>query len=100
MEGFNIPTYILLSTLTEEGAQTLKNRPQRLKEVNKEVEGMGAKILAQYAVLGPYDFVTIVEAKDNETIARVSVNLGSRGSVRVQTMAALPVDAFLNSIKA
>ena len=91
-------TYVMLSNLTETGAQTLKKRPGRLSEVNKEVEGMGAKILAQYAVLGPYDFITIIEAPDNETISRISVEISSRGSVKVQTLAATPIEKFVREL--
>jgi uncharacterized protein with GYD domain len=92
-------TYIMLSTLTEDGATTLKKRPTRLQEVNKEIEGMGATIQSQYAVLGPYDFVTIIDAPDNETIARISVEMGSRGSVQVQTLASIPINKFVQGLK-
>ncbi len=92
-------TYILLSSLTDEGAQTVKNNPNRIKEVNKEIEKLGAKVTAQYAVLGPYDFVNVVEAPDNETIARVSAELASRGSVKIMTLAAIPIDAFIAKLK-
>lgn len=92
-------TYILLSNLTDEGAATVKNNPGRIKEVNKELEALGVKVLAQYAVLGPYDFVNIVEAPDNGTIARVSAELSSRGSVRILTMATIPIDEFIASFK-
>ncbi len=94
-----MPTYILLSALTDEGAETIKKRPGRIREVNKEVENLGAKIVAQYALLGPYDFLTIVEAPDNETVARVSVELGARGSVKITTLAAIPIDEFIRSLK-
>jgi uncharacterized protein with GYD domain len=86
--------YILLSTLTDEGRKTIKMRPERIKEVNKEIERMGVKVLEQYAVLGPYDFVNIVEAANNETISRVSIELGSRGTVKIMTLAAIPIDKF------
>jgi uncharacterized protein with GYD domain len=92
-------TYIMLSTITEEGSTTLKAKPERIKEVNKEIEGMGAKIVAQYATLGPYDFVNILEAPDNETIAKVSVELGSRGTVRLLTLPAIPIDTFIANLK-
>ena len=92
-------TYVLLSTVTDEGAKTIKERPARIKEVNKEVEALGAKVVAQYAVLGPYDFVSIVEAPDNKTIGRVSAELSSRGSVKIMTMAAMPIDEFIASLK-
>jgi len=86
--------YIMLSTLTDEGRKTIKMRPERIKEVNKEIEKMGVKVLEQYAVLGPYDFVNIVEAANNETISRVSIELGSRGTVKIMTLAAIPIDKF------
>jgi len=94
-----MPTYILLSNLTDDGAKALKAKPKRLQEVNKEIERFGAKVTAQYAVLGPYDFVSIVECPDNETIARVSVELSSRGSVRLLTLPALPVANFVRNLK-
>lgn len=88
-------TYILLSTLTDEGAKTIKKNPGRIKEVNKELEALGVKVTAQYVVLGPYDFVNIVEAPDNQTIARVSAELSSRGSVKILTLAGIPIDDFI-----
>ncbi|MHA2609522.1 MAG: GYD domain-containing protein [bacterium JZ-2024 1] len=91
-------TYILLSTLTEDGAQTLRKNPERILEVNREVEGKGCKILGQYAVLGPYDFVTVIDAPDNETVARISLELGSRGSVRIISLAAIPVEQFVKKL--
>ena len=86
--------YVMLTTLTEEGGRAIKEHPQRIKDVNKEVEAMGVKILAQYAVLGPYDFVNILEAPDNKTIAKVAVELGSRGTLKTMTMAAMNIDEF------
>jgi uncharacterized protein with GYD domain len=94
-----MPTYILLSTLTDEGAETLKYKPERLKEVNEELRNLGALVKEQYAVLGPYDFVNIVEAPDNATIARISIELSSRGSIRILTMPAVPIDDFIESLK-
>ena len=84
--------YVMLTTLTDEGRKTIKGNPQRIKEVNREVEAMGAKILAQYALLGPYDFVNILEAPDNKTISKVAVELGSRGTLQTMTMAAMTID--------
>ncbi|HXG30577.1 MAG TPA: GYD domain-containing protein [Thermodesulfobacteriota bacterium] len=92
-------TYVMLSTLTDEGRKTVKMRPERIKEVNKELEKSGVKVLAQYAVLGPYDFVNIVEAPDNETISRVSIELGSRGTVQLMTLAAIPIDKFTSKLE-
>ena len=84
--------YVMLTTLTDEGRKTLKGNPQRIKEVNKEVESMGVKILSQYATLGPYDFINILEAPDNKAISKVAVELGSRGTLQTMTMAAMTVD--------
>jgi uncharacterized protein with GYD domain len=94
-----MPTYILLSTLTDEGAATLRYKPDRLKEVNAELKELGAEVKQQFAVLGPYDFVNIVEAPDNATIARVSIELSSRGSVRILTLPAVPIDDFVESLR-
>jgi uncharacterized protein with GYD domain len=85
----------MLSTLTDDGAQTIKENPARIKQVNKEIENMGVKVVSQYAVIGPFDFVNIVEAPDNLTIARVSAELASRGSIKIQTLAAIPIDDFI-----
>ena len=88
-------TYVMLTTLTDEGRKTIKENPQRIKEVNKEVEDMGVKILAQYALLGPYDFVNILEAKDNKAITKVAIELGARGTLQTLTMAAMTLDEFI-----
>lgn len=90
--------YVMLTSLTDEGRKTIKENPQRIKEVNKEVEAMGVKILAQYAVLGPYDFVNILEAPSNQAVAKVALELGSRGTVSTMTMAALSVDEFISGL--
>ncbi len=84
--------YVMLTTLTDEGRKTLKQNPQRIKEVNKEVEAMGVKILAQYALLGPYDFINILEAPDNRAVTKVAVELGARGTLHTMTMAAMAVE--------
>ena len=93
-----MPTYIMLSTLTDEGRKTVKMRPERIKEVNYEIEKMGAKVLEQYAVLGEYDFVNILEAPDNETISKVSIELGSRGTIQLITLAAMPIDELAGTL--
>jgi uncharacterized protein with GYD domain len=79
----------MLTNLTADGVRTLKNNPGRIDEVNREVEQMGVKVLSQYATLGQYDFVTVVEAPDDKTMAKVSVELGSRGTMTSQTLAAI-----------
>jgi uncharacterized protein with GYD domain len=94
-----MPTYILLSTLTDDGAATVTGNPERVQEVNKEISKLGVTVREQYAVLGPFDFVSIVEAPDNATIARVSAELGSRGSVKITTLAALPMGEFMASLR-
>jgi len=91
--------YILLSKLTEDGRKTLKSKPERIKEVNREVEAFGVKVLEQYAVLGPYDFVNLVEAPDNEAIFKMSVELGSRGTIQITSMPAITVDELIESLK-
>ena len=92
-------TYIMLSTLTDEGRKTLKSRPDRLGEVNKEIEAMGGRVTAQYAVLGGYDFVNVIEAPSNEVIARISVELGSRGTMQITTYPAMSVPAFTEMLR-
>ena len=94
-----MPVYLALSKLTEEGSKTIKKNPERIKEVNTDLEKMGVKVLAQYALLGSYDFVNILEAPDNDTIVRMSVEIGSRGSVQLHTMPAVPIDELIDDIK-
>jgi uncharacterized protein with GYD domain len=91
--------YIALSNLTDEGRKTLKQKPGRIKEVNKEIEAMGIKVLEQYAVLGVYDFVTLLEAPNNEAVMKMSVELGSRGTLQLMTLPAITVDEFIKTLK-
>jgi uncharacterized protein with GYD domain len=84
-----MPTYLMLTNLTAEGLRTLKNNPGRTSEVNSEVEQMGGKVVTQYATLGEYDFVTIIEAPDEQTMAKISVELGSRGTMTSRTLTAM-----------
>jgi uncharacterized protein with GYD domain len=91
-------TFVMLTNLTPEGVQTLKNNPSRVQEVNKEVEQLGVTVKEQWAVLGQYDFITIVEAPDEKTMAKVSVELGSRGTMSTQTLAAIPVDELAQAL--
>lgn len=91
--------YVMMTNLTDEGRKTVKTNPQRIKEVNKEVEAMGVKILAQYVVLGQYDFINVLEAPDNKTIAKVATELGSRGTLHTTTLAAMTLDDFIDSVK-
>jgi uncharacterized protein with GYD domain len=89
----------MMTNLTDEGRKTVKTNPQRIKEVNKEVEAMGVKILAQYVALGQYDFINILDAPDNETIAKVATELGSRGTLQTNTLAALTLDNYIDTLK-
>jgi uncharacterized protein with GYD domain len=93
-----MPTYVMLTNLTSEGVQTLKNNPNRVTEVNKEVEQLGVTVKDQYATLGQYDFVTIIEAPDDATMAKVSVELGSRGTMSSQTLAAMPAEDLAKAL--
>ncbi len=91
--------YVMLTTLTDEGRKSVKEKPGRIKEVNKEVEAMGVKVLSQYAVLGPYDFVNILEAPSNEVVSRLAIELGARGTLQTMTMAAMTLDDFIRSLE-
>jgi uncharacterized protein with GYD domain len=88
----------MLSTLTPEGVQTVKNNPQRIREVNREVEQLGASVKAQWATLGRFDFVNVIEAPDDTTMARISLELGSRGTAHYESLAAIPIDDFIGAI--
>ena len=90
--------YVIMSNLTDIGRKTIRERPERIRVVNDELEQMGATILAQYATLGPHDFVTIIDAANNEVITRVSVEMGARGSVHMMTMPAITIDEFISRI--
>ena len=91
--------YVMMTNLTDEGRKTVKSNPQRIKEVNKEVEAMGVKILAQYVLLGQYDFINILEAPSNEKVARVATELSSRGTLQTTTLAAMTLDDYIKSLK-
>ena len=91
--------YILLSKLTAEGRKTVLSNPGRIQEVNTEIEKFGVKVLSQYATLGPYDFVNIVEAPDAKTIIKVSVELGARGTVEITTLPTLTLSEFVSTVK-
>ncbi len=94
-----MPIYVMLTSLTDEGRKTIKQNPQRINEVNKEVEKMGVKILAQYALLGQYDFINVLDAPSNSALAKVAMELGARGTLQTMTMAAMTLDDFIASMK-
>ncbi|HLX88381.1 MAG TPA: GYD domain-containing protein [Acidimicrobiales bacterium] len=91
-------TFLMLSTLGPDGMATLREHPSRLREVNAEVEAMGATVVAQWALLGEYDFATVLEAPDEQTVVRVAVALGSRGTLKTRTLTAVPIDEFLSTL--
>ncbi len=91
--------FVMLSTVGPDGMETIYRRPERVKAVNEEVEQMGAKVLAQYAVLGQYDFLTILEAPDEQTMARVAITLGARGTMKTLTLTAMPVDELIEVMR-
>jgi len=93
-----MPLYILLTTLSTQGVQTLKANPDRLREVNRDIEELGARVLHQWATLGEFDFVNVVEAPDIATVAKISISLGARGSTRIETLPALTIDELLASL--
>jgi len=92
-------TFLMLSTIGPDGMATLRQNPRRVEEVNSEVEAMGAKVVAQWALLGEYDFATVVEAPDEKTMLRVAVTLGARGTLKTRTLAAVPVDQFVSVLE-
>jgi uncharacterized protein with GYD domain len=94
-----MPTYILLSKLVGEGSETMHRHPDRLREVDGEVKSMGCTVVAQYALLGEYDFLTVLEAPDNETVAHLSVDLASRNTVKIVTLPAIPLESFIDKLK-
>ncbi len=94
-----MPTYAMLSTLGPDGWATLRENPDRLTQVNQEVEKEGLTIKAQYALLGEYDFLNILEAPDEQTMARAAVMLAARGTLRTRTLQAIPIEEFIESLK-
>ena len=94
-----MPIYLMLTTLTEKGVQTLKSNPGRLREVNRDVEELGARVLHQWASLGEYDFVNIVEAPDDITVAKVSIALGARGSAKIESLPLISVEDLLAALE-
>ena len=94
-----MPLYILLSTLTQQGVQTLKSNPERLRQVNEDIAELGCKVLHQWATLGEFDFINVVEAPDIASVAKVSIALSARGSTKIQTLPALNVEDFLHTLE-
>lgn len=93
-----MPVFVMLSTLGPDGAATLRDHPQRLKEVNAEVESMGATVVTQYGLLGQWDFLTIIEAPDELVMARIATTLAARGTLKTRTLTAIPVDELIDAL--
>jgi len=91
--------YLMLTTLTDAGRKIIEEEPERLKEINKEVEHMGVKVLVQYALLGQYDFVNIVEAPSDEAMAKLAIRLSAGGTMQTMTLAAISVDSLIETLK-
>jgi uncharacterized protein with GYD domain len=91
-------TYLMFATLTPEGVRTLKHNPERIREVNREVEELGVRVREQWATLGEFDFVSVVEAPDDRAMARLSVELSSRGTASYRSCAAIPLEDFLSTL--
>lgn len=94
-----MPTFIMLSTLGPDGAATVRENPERIKAVSGEVEAMGVKVIAQYALLGQYDFLNIIEAPDEKAMAKVAMSLAARGTLKSTTLTALPIDDFIAAMR-
>jgi len=94
-----MPIYLMLNTLTDTGRKILQEEPERLRDINKEVEFMGVKILDQYALLGQYDFVNILEAPSNEVMAKLATRLSARGTYQTLTLAAITIDSLIETLK-
>jgi len=94
-----MPVYVMLSSLTDEGRKTIRDNADRIREVNTEVESMGIKILAQYALLGPYDFLNVLDAPSDAAVSKMAIEIGGRGTLRTMTMSAMDIDGFVAGLK-
>ena len=94
-----MPYYLMLSKLTERGRETVRKNPERIREVNAEVNQRGCRVVHQFALLGEHDFATIIEAPDNWNMHRLAIDLGSRGTIDTETMPALRVEDFIAYMK-
>jgi uncharacterized protein with GYD domain len=93
-----MPTYVMLSTIGPDGFVTLREHPQRLLEVNADVEAMGVKVLHQWALLGQWDFLNVIEAPDEATMAKVATTLAARGTLKTTTFTAVDVQEFIDKL--
>lgn len=94
-----MPRFVMLSNLGPNGAATIQENPERIRRVNDEVESMGVRVLDQYALLGPYDFLNILDAPDAATVARMATQLAARGTLKAVTFAAIPIEEYIASVR-
>ena len=94
-----MPFYLMLSKLTERGHDQIKHDPGRITQVNLEIEEQGCKVISQYALLGRYDFATLIETPDNAHMSRLAVDLGARGTIETETLPAEPTELFIEAMK-
>jgi uncharacterized protein with GYD domain len=94
-----MPTYAMLSTLGPDGWETLRQNPDRINAVRDEVEALGLKVVAQYALMGQYDFLNVIEAPDEQAMANAAIMLAARGTMRTTTMQAIPVEELIATLK-
>ncbi len=92
-------TFAMLSTLGPDGWETLRKHPDRIVQVRNEVEALGLKVIAQYALMGQYDFLNIIEAPDEQMMAKAAIMLAARGTMRTTTLAAIPADDLVAMLK-
>jgi uncharacterized protein with GYD domain len=93
-----MPKFVMLSTLGPDGSARFIDRPERLREVSAEVEAMGVRVLEQYALLGRWDFLNILEAPDEVTMAKVAATLSARGTLKTMTLPAIEVDRLIAAL--
>ncbi|MCL5733992.1 MAG: GYD domain-containing protein [Actinobacteria bacterium] len=93
-----MPTYVVLTNLTDYGRKTVRDNPGRIHEVNAELKAMGVTLKDQYAVFGPYDFVNIMEAEDDGVLTKALIQLASRGTATTMTLPATPTDEWVKRI--
>ena len=91
-------TFVMLSTIGPDGFATLTSNPQRIKQVNADAESMGAQVVAQWAVLGQWDFISIIEAPDEKVMSRIATTLAARGTLKTRTLTAIPVDEYIDAL--
>ena len=93
-----MPTFMMLSILGPDGFATVRENPTRIRAVNDEVEAMGARVVHQYALLGQWDFMTVIEAPDDRTMIRITSTLAARGTLKTHTLGAIPIEDYIEAL--